>query len=334
MGGWKVVLGVVVVVAIAIALILSRGNRPVHTTALEIESYGGFAYVYEQGRLRIAYLKSSTAADCQVTQLGTDLMVVSGNFVPPSPAPATRMFDLGGAIVSFPDLEASSGTLSIDHPSTRRPDPCNLGNPDIESQWSDQSCVPRITWGTPTGAANPTDYPARKPKPNWETDTTVVDGYMMLTRGTVTAMHPADWTLKHTLFDFKKAAAGSTARFTQRLTDRVLIKADVPGDRIRIALANSSTAPRNEPATEIIIEPTAPGRSVKLKLIGRHSHHAKAALSVGDKLDHFCAFYALMDQDPGQAERLIPVVAQVNVPNPYGAGQPSPGVACPGWEWP
>src|SRR5512145_2080818 len=82
-------------------------------TSLEIEIDGGFAYVVTQpeNRLEIAFLADTNVAGCTIDQLGTDLMILAGTLVEPAAPPPGGKFDLEGAVVTFPGLEASHPAL-------------------------------------------------------------------------------------------------------------------------------------------------------------------------------------------------------------------------------
>jgi hypothetical protein len=285
--------------------------------------------------LNIASLKDS-GDECAsfVDQLSADLLVVSGNITGAASGRQSKKFNIAGAVLTFPELESSSGQLSIDQTGTRPATPCAPAgnpNPDDEGYWTrpnSLTCVPRLTAGP-----GPTDFPSMTLKPNWRDYT---DGRLVFTRGTITGMHPSDWTLKHTTFAFRRRLANPTARFQQRITDRIRVTATIPSNRVEINLVDAvAGVARVESAfSSIVIEPTAPGRPVRLKLLGRHDHTVSPALKVGDWVDHFCAFYALFDQAPAITDQLIPRVGQISVPSGAGQGQPSPGGLCPGMWWP
>src|SRR5690349_11082876 len=79
------------------------------TTVLEIEINGGFAYIPEPGnkKLAIAYLNSYSGPDCNVSQIGTELMIIRGTVAAydgTKPMPASRIFDLNKAKVTFKAL--------------------------------------------------------------------------------------------------------------------------------------------------------------------------------------------------------------------------------------
>lgn len=316
----------------------ASGSKP--RVTLEVEMFGGFAYINDAGKLHAAYLKDTVAAKdakpqatmpppgsaCHVMQLGTDLKLISGEIVSPLPAEPDRMWDLKNAVVTFPGLASSTEGLDAE-PGPR---PVNgPAYPETDSEWSpDLRWVPRIGAGR-KGA----DYPNHQRVADWRAK---VDGYLEIPRGVVRASHPSDHDLRWTLFEFKpRNPSGHPGHpFVHALTDRVIWRVAVPGDRVVIALQNASAAP-----SEIVIRPVRDNR-VRLKLIGRHTHGTPASLEVGTELDHFCAFYELLEtrsmprRPPPFRDRLTPYVKQVLTPSaaPTGSsgGQPSPGPLCPG----
>lgn len=300
---------------------------PGPTIALDMESYGGFAYVHtpSERKLEIAYLRDS-GPECAepVDQLGTDLMVVSGRIVEPANWNG-RLFEVTGATVTFPQLEALPNNLVANRGARPAGAP---PNPAAATDWEDLKWVAGISSG-----AQGSDYPSRSLDPNWRSR---VDGRVVLTRGRVTAGHPSDFVMQHTVFEFKPPTingvtppGGTPSPFSQSITDTTRFTADVPGDNVTIVLSGQ----RAEMPSRIVVQPTGPNRPVRLKLIGRHVHNMPAAMPVGTPITHFCAFYALMQQVPPPAEQLIPHVAQVTAIAGSGVGQPSPGSSCPG-DWP
>jgi hypothetical protein len=209
-------------IVVLIALVVWYCRPPGPTIALELESYGGFAYIHSpaENKLEIAYLKDS-GPECAepVDQLGTDLMVVSGSIVDP-PAWPGKLFEVTGAVVSFPDLEAGPADLKVN----RGPRPVGApANPDDATQWYDTKWVAGISSGTPES-----DYPSHSLDPNWRS---LVEGRVVLTRGTIRARHPSDYVMQHTTFEFRtppSATGGMGKQFTQSLTDSTLFTADVP----------------------------------------------------------------------------------------------------------
>jgi hypothetical protein len=324
------VLVLVLVAPVSLGWSLSQGqSAPQAEVMLEVEMFGGFAYIKEAGRLHVAYLKDVTSAPassgggCNVHQLGTDLKLISGEIVSPLPPDPDRMWDLENAIVTFPGL-ATPGPV-LDAPDGHRP-VNGPSNPDDDTLWAeDLRFVPRITTGT-AGS----DYPNHRKSKNWRQK---VNGYIEIPRGVVRGSHPSDHDLRRTLFEFKtrNSATGATP-FVHALTDRVIWRVPVRGDRIQISLKGASKAPH-----EIVIRPTR-GNRVQLKLIGRHTHGTPASLEVGTELDHFCAFYELLERQsaspasPAFVDRLTPYVFQIPPPvtTSAGTGQPSPGPLCPG----
>ena len=138
----------------------SSGTDPKAQTNLEIEMYGGFAYVRppEDNTLEVAYLRSweeqpaagvaAAPGDlCKVEQMGVDLMVYSGTIVEPAVPPDTKTFQVAGTVVTFPAL-ASSGKPLIAKRSARPTAP-PFGPDDHKdpAQWHDLKWVPEDQCG-------------------------------------------------------------------------------------------------------------------------------------------------------------------------------------------
>jgi hypothetical protein len=281
-------------------------------TRLALESFGGFAYVHspQDSRLEIAYLRDSNSPGCSVDQLGVELMVISGNIIEPANPPANRIFDMEGAVVTFPDLEASAGTLVATRGQRPNGPP---GNPNNPADWHDLKWVAGIS----------PDYPNSSLNPNWR-DT--VDGRVVLTRGVIRGANPSDVVVKDAVFEFRRPSG--TGTFRQAMTDTTMFEAQVPSDRIVMNLSGAKSG-----ITRIVVTPVASGQPVQLKLMGRHVHGTPGALPLDAPISHFCAFYDLLQPRPAAADQLIPYFSgnpQVGAANRL--GQPSPGPYCPG-DW-
>jgi hypothetical protein len=305
----------------------ARAARAPTAVALELELYGGFAYLHQGGDavVNVAYLRDnsgpgSECASYPVDQLGVDLMVVSGTIVQPVPAPLNRMFEVSGTVMTFPGLASSTDPLSVTR-SPRQERPANRSNP---AAWYDLQWVASISSGAPPASL----------KSNWRD---IVDGYVELQHGTLRAAHPSDVVARDTIFEFRPRTQPAGSGFRQAMTDRTIFTAKVPADRVAIDLNmhNASSPKKASPVLRIEVVPTAPKRPVRLKLIGRHSHATPPALKPGEPVNHFCAFYALLERTPPitEAEQLIPHVYQIDASNHDNVGQPSPGPYCPG-GWP
>src|SRR5262245_56229658 len=141
MGSFKWLLLLLIVVIACLAWCY-RPQRPTATTRLELEAYGGFAYIHTPGedKVEIAFLKDAHLEEhdpttnqprtvCDVDQLGVDLLVVSGVIDSPD-RPDNRMFDLAGATVTFPDLKASAKTLVVNRGPRPAAAPFGPANPN------------------------------------------------------------------------------------------------------------------------------------------------------------------------------------------------------------
>lgn len=299
---------------------------------LELELYGGFAYLHQGGDavVNVAYLRdnSGPGSECAsnpVDQLGVDLMVVSGTIVQPATPPPNRMFEVSGTVVTFPGLASSTDPLSV----TRSPRKEKPVDPANDTHWYDLQWVAGISSGAPG-----TEFPSAKLKSNWRN---IVDGYVELQHGLLQAAHPSDLVARDTIFEFRTRTQAAGSGFRQAMTDRTIFTAKVPTDRVAIDLKvhNAPSPTPASPVSRIEVVPTGPGRPVQLKLIGRHSHATPPALKVGEPVKHFCAFYALLERTPPitEAEQLLPYVYQISARNRDNVGQPSPGPYCPG-DWP
>jgi hypothetical protein len=281
------------------------------STPLELEAYGGFAYVQspQDSQLDIAFLKSTNTATCQVTQLGVDLMVVAGNIIEPANPPASRMFDLGGAVVTVGDTSASAPLAALR--GNRPAAPYHPTNTDNDADWEDLKWVP----GTRP------DYPNSTLNPNWPS---MVDGHVKLTHGRIVGAHPGDVVVKDSVFEFRKANGNGS--FKQAITDTTKYLAHVRGDRVVLLLTGARSG-----ITRIVVQ-SVDGAPIKLKLMGRHATQTPATLAVDDPIAHFCAFYELLTPVPPAAEQLIPHFKGIQAVAGSVGSVASPGLLCPG-DW-
>ena len=105
------------------------------------------------------------------------------------------------------------------------------------------------------------------------------------------------------------------------MTDRTYFRADVPADRIVIHLTGATKS-----ESQIIVRPVGPGRAVKLKLIGRHVHQTPPVLPVNAAVEHYCAFYQLLQPVPAAKDQSIPhLFSGPPITSTAAGGQPSPG---------
>ncbi len=249
----------------------SSGTDPKAQTNLEIEMYGGFAYVRppEDNTLEVAYLRSweeqpaagvaAAPGDlCKVEQMGVDLMVYSGTIVEPAVPPDTKTFQVAGTVVTFPAL-ASSGKPLIAKRSARPTAP-PFGPDDHKdpAQWHDLKWVPKIN-----------AEHGNSLNPDWRN---IVDGRMVVRGGTFTALHPSDVVAEASIFEFK-SKSGPPA-FKQAVTDRTMYKADVAAEQIVIDFSKAipylrpGTAAGSEPETikRVIVRPVKPGQPVPIEI--------------------------------------------------------------------
>lgn len=276
------------------------------STRLELEAYGGFAYVHnpQNNRLEIAFLKDTDVPGCNVDQQGVDLMVTSGNIIEPSPAPDTKMWDVSASVLRFPDLEAGGGALV----ATRGPRPTGApGNPANEADWHD------LQWVAGIGQ----EYQNSTLNPDWLSK---VDGRLVLTRGVIRAASPSDVVARDAVFEFRRPSG--TGSYSQSITDTTNFEVQVPSNQVVINLSG--------PPGRIVVVPIAPGQPVTLRLMARHAPQTSSALPFNGPVEHFCAFYQLLQPVPDASQQLIPYfVGNPKVPAAASAGQPSPGPFCP-----
>jgi hypothetical protein len=284
---------------------------------LEIVIDGGFAYIPSgTNTLNVAYLndfKYTGANDadpatpastvfCDVKQMGTELEVTGGTVV--VPGPTQTKFDVTGASISFPVLNASTATLSANRPA-RPSSPFKPANPANAAEWADLRFIASLR--AEHGA---------KLNPKWRF---LVNGVMVLKGGTLKGQKPVRFA-GHT-FDFRR---GPESQFVQSMTDRTLYTVDVVAEQIEIELDSDSGDQK------IVVKPTpGPTRMVRLSLTGLHDKNA--VLAEGGELKEHCTFYQLFDPVPQPTSWLRPRVmaqdAATRVLIPH-----SPGFFCPG-EW-
>lgn len=301
------------VLLIGVAWMLYRNPPAVSqqaSTELQIEVYGGFAFVPTPAdrQLEIAYLKDTAVTDCTVKQLGTDLMVEEGTIVEPATPPPSKMFDLAGTVVKFPDLEAAKPPLNATRGNRPTSPPFGPVDPDNPAHWEPLHWVPSLSAEHTTSSLNP----------RWRE---LVNGRVVLHGGRIKGLHPSDVVVKGSLFEFRR---GSTPVFRQAITDRLEYSVRVPSDRVVMLLDGP------HPTKKVVIT-SNPGRPVRLRLLGRHAKSTGGTLPVGAGIEHYCAFYQLMQPIPAPAEWLLPYYVGSATPA-NAAGQPSPGLFCPG-DW-
>lgn len=308
---------IAVVLVIGLWAASCRGCGP--RTRLELEANGGFAYIPDRpnNKLEIVYLADLDVEGCKVDQLGTELAVIDGNIIEVQGGanPPGKKFSLNGVVVTFPDLESSS--LSLTAVRGNRPDG-GPADPANDGQWTD------LKWVAGIGP----DFSTSSRHPNWR-NLPVVDGRMVLKGGEIRARPPSDPPARTGVFEFKNAAS---SKFKQAMTDTTSYVVDVPSNRVVMQLTRRLEPGADPGITQIVVEPR-PGRPVQLKLIGLHDPNAASSVGLGDPISHYCAFYQLLDPVPSANEWLIPhFLGNPKVPPANAAGQPSPGPYCPG-QW-
>ena len=310
--------------AAAIVAALTIG-RPKKSTDLQIDISGGFAIVptLAEDRLEIAYLnkiliEETTAGVkkevCNVEPVGTELMVLRGDIdyalTDPAP-PDDRIFNLDGAVVKFPALEAASIPLS----ATRKawpPSPMWPANPKTEGEWKDLQFVPSLT-----------DHIGKSIDPKWRDNVKVVNGRVVLKGGTIVGTHPTDPTAEATVFKYEKSGSSITAAST----DKAIYTVKVPDDKIEIVFTGAKHG-----FNRLVIRPTKPNQPVRLRMRGLHAMNSPPSYANDQELADFCAFYALVQPPPASAEWLrLKYVTPTFTPGPN-TSKPSPGFFCdPNW---
>lgn len=281
--------------------------QPVSSSAtrLEIEVFGGFAYVPSStdNQLEIGFLKSTTVPNCTVSQLGVDLFVSEGSIVAPATPPPSNRFDVSNAVVTFPGLDDVKGGSK---PARGKRPPDRPGNPNDPAQWTDLKWIPDVNMELPSPSSL---------NPNWRT---MVDGRAVLKGGTLRGLPPSLGGVRNRVFEFRNAKA--TQKFTQAVTDMTRYDVTVPSDQVIIRLQTSTET------REIIVKPTNANRPVKLRFQGRHD--SSSDIADHQPIHHFCAFYQLLQPIPDPEYWLLPHL--VPVQPGAGPGSPSPGRFCPG----
>ena len=299
---WWLLLFALVITAVVCA---PSGERSSAATRLEIESFGGFAYVPSSvdNQLEIGFLRTSSAEGCNVPQLGVDLLVVEGNVTAAPPTPTPNKFDVSNAVITFPALEGASGVLTANR-GGRPPD--RPTNPNAPSEWENLRYVPDVNKELTTpGSLNP----------NWRT---MVDGRLVVKGGTLKGLPPSLAGVRNRVFEFRNA--DNSRRFTQAVTDMTHYTVQIPANEVVIRLQAASGT------QEIRVAPRNPGRPVKLRLMGRHDESSD--IRDDQQIHHFCAFYQLLQPIPPQNLWLLPRLVPATASG--GVGQPSPGRFCPG----
>lgn len=284
---------------------------------LEIVIDGGFAYIPSGDTLNIAFLEdfrytgandanketTETTVFCDVDQMGTDLDVLEGEVV--VPGPAQRKFNLDGAAVSFPALDASSGAISASR-GPRSSSPFTPVSPDIAAQWTDLRFVSSLK--AEHGASL---------NPKWRF---LVNGFMTLKGGTLAGQKPLRFA--HETFDFKR---GSASEFVQSLTDRTLYTANVNAGQIEILLHEATAG-----VEKIVVKPSGSSRTVRLAVTGKHQQNNKPIVP-GQELKEHCAFYQLLDPIPQPETWLRPHLVVRDAESLKRIPR-TPGFFCPG-DW-
>jgi hypothetical protein len=303
----------VLLIAVVVLFFVFVYRRPPGvTTELQLEAYGGFAYIPNPAgnRLDIAYLKTTNVPGCNVTQLGVELRVIEGNIVEPANYPdRSKTFDLAGAVVKFPDLATTSTPLAAVRGARPTAAPFGPQDPKRDDEWHDLKWVPSAL----------SEVPGARLNPAWEG---LVDGRLELKGGTIRALYPSDVVVRDAVFEFKNA----TTSFRQAITDRTEYLVSVPSDRVVMTLTG-----QKQGITRIVVTPQVPGGRVRLKLSGIHEQ-PPAPLPMGHVLKEHCAFYQLMDPVPPQGAWFIPELTTPAAAATATGGQPSPGRFCPG-DW-
>jgi hypothetical protein len=313
--------------AVLVALLVAYlWPRPTASTSVEMEVYGGFAYVPSGNTLEIAYMKATDFDGCKVTPIGTELQVKDGTDIvdaQPNPIPGNKKFNLAGAVVTFPDMTDGGAPIVVRPVDRPNIPPVQPANTDNSADWED------LKWVASTGD----DFRKTNPlNPAWRD---LVDGRVVLTGGKLVGDHPDDPVVQVGVFDFKRgyaAAANTPAVYRQALTDRTKYTVTVPKDQIVLKISGSKAG-----WTRIVVKPSSPGGTVKLKLSGLHSHETPGELGVGDPMLDFCQFYQILKPVPSRDQQLIPyfmgkaaLASQAPAGQLPSRDQPSPGLVCGG----
>jgi hypothetical protein len=299
-------------------------SKPNAKTDVDMLVYGGFAYVPSGNTLEIAYMKPTDKDGCKVTPIGTELLVLDGDIVDaqPNAIPANKKFNLAGAVVTFPDMEKGTAAIAVRRPVRPALPPAQPADPANPAQWED------LVWVASTGD----DFKNSNPiSPQWRN---LVDGRVVLTGGKLVGVHPDDGVVQASVWDFKHgytAPITAPAVYRQALTDQTKYTVTLHKDQIVMNLTGSKAG-----WTRIVVKPSTPGRTVKLKLSGLHAHETSSDLKVGEPMLDFCQFYQILQPIPVPDQQLIPYFmgdGSSAAPPPPGTTpktQPSPGLFCGG----
>jgi len=311
------VLFAVALVAAGIGVYVARPAAQSSTTVLEIEISGGFAYIPEpaNNKLAIAYLNSYSGPDCNVPQIGTELMIIRGkvdDYDGPTPMPPSRIFNLDKAKVTFRSLP----NWPVDYPRRNwKPDPLKASH--LDPAWRDNQYIPKIT--DHTGL---TGYKIK----DWRNDKKLVNGYMELRGGILTGAAPSDPTIEKASFAFE---VGGVYQDTVSGTDKTIYRVVVNDDKVDIRFSGSSEGYR-----KLVLKPNASGEPVRLRLRGLHAMGAAATLADGEEIKDFCVFHQLLTTPTGGAppssDKWVKIFYKAPDANLYGAAMPSPGFFCDG----
>ena len=282
------------------------------TTALEFETRGGFAYVQTppQNMVEVAYLKPTNVDGCTVPQPGTNLNIIRGVIVTVEPASipsSTNSFDVGGATITLPPGESTGGPISTKpgHP----PSPNHPSDSNSETDWADTRWIPYVS----------PDYPTSSLNPNWRT---MVDGRLVLVGGRFTGASPSKVAARDLLWEFRDPD-GDTP-YQQSISDTGRYKAQIKGDSVTLTFTGARTG-----LTRLVVRPQVAGDPVVLQLEGMHDMSSTQPIQVGGKIDHFCAFYQLMQPVPPVSKQYLPyLIGEIGATGSTGSG--SPGYYCPG----
>ena len=303
-------------------------------THLQLTLHGGFGYVINSDlTVEAGFMNSITSQDlpgCDVEQLGVDLKVDDGTIVsaPPGwPFPVTKKIitfegvgrgavDLKGVLK--PHLKTSPVTPSLHDiqvaAQAAKAAPGGFQPParTSEKDWQDLFWVPHTRL----------NYLASKVDKDWRTK--AVTGRIVLAGGELTGGSPSDAAAVNGLWEFRDDAK-SQMPYTQAITDRLHFNTDVRANQIVINLVDATGR------QQLIVAPKDSRQTVGLILAGRHAH--QMPIHIGDRLEHFCTFYQLIEaaHRPAANERLMPHFlgngASSTIPINE---QPTPGFFCPG----
>jgi hypothetical protein len=319
------ILVIILVFGIAIWMYVLRqgssvpSNPTTSTIALDMVAQGGFVFVNTPAdhKEEIGFMKEWTAPSCTVPHLDTTLVVDKGTVTDPPGAPPSPSYTITGAEVTIADSTPSANqammVVGLGKPSA----PFYPSSTDTDDGWKNMEWVPNVS----------ANGPSNRLASDWRTK---VNGRFVLTNGTLQGGQPSDVAAKHGTWEFKSTNQPTTVAFKQAITDRVRYHVDLPDADVVLKL---SGAPSGTPAS-ITIRPS--GGKVSLVLMGGHPSTAPPSIPVGARIDHFCAFYQLMDPVPAPGDWLYPHFAglnpgtQVQTGSGSGPSSANPGFYCPG----